>query len=64
MLIGSPACNSADDIPMSREVPYYPELVCDHCGTVGAFDFMGDYLCHECACEAICDNEEEYREEG
>lgn len=26
---------------------------CDGCGAVGAFDFMGDYLCAECARKAI-----------
>ena len=33
---------------MSREVPYGTELKCDNCGKIGAFDFMGDYICGEC----------------
>ena len=37
---------------MSREVPFEPEARCDNCGTYGAYDFMGDYLCAECAAEA------------
>lgn len=33
---------------MSREVPFEPEAVCDICGRVGAYDFMGDLLCPAC----------------
>jgi len=33
----------------SRDVPFEPEAVCDICGRVGAFDFMGDLLCPECS---------------
>lgn len=33
---------------MSREVPFDPLAICDNCGEVGAFDFMGDLLCYKC----------------
>lgn len=33
----------------SRDVPYDEEAVCDGCGIVGAYDFMGDILCVTCA---------------
>ena len=33
---------------MSREVRYDPELQCDNCDAIGAYDFMGDYLCENC----------------
>lgn len=33
---------------MSRDVPYDPELECDMCGSKGAFDFYGDFLCPDC----------------
>jgi len=33
---------------MSRDIPFYPEVQCDNCGTIGAYDFMGDYLCENC----------------
>lgn len=36
---------------MSRDVPWDKEAVCDNCGEVGAFDFMGDYFCDRCAAE-------------
>ena len=36
---------------MSRDVPYFEDDICDVCGKVGAFDFMGDFLCPECAKE-------------
>jgi uncharacterized Zn ribbon protein len=38
---------------MSREVPFDPVAVCDDCGAKGAYDFMGDYLCPECASKCI-----------
>jgi len=34
---------------LDREVPLEPDLVCDRCGAVGAYDFMGDILCWGCA---------------
>ena len=33
---------------MSRDIPYDPELQCDNCGAIGAYDFMGEYLCENC----------------
>jgi hypothetical protein len=33
---------------MSRTVPYKHDRNCDGCGELGAFDFMGDYICNEC----------------
>ena len=36
-----------------REVPFDNDAICDACGKVGAFDFMGDLLCPECAGKAI-----------
>ncbi len=37
----------------SREVPFEKNSKCDGCGAIGAFDFMGDYLCPACAKIAI-----------
>lgn len=34
---------------MSREIPFDKNAVCDSCGALGAFDYMGDYICPECA---------------
>jgi len=33
---------------MVRDILYDPELECDNCGAIGAYDFMGDYLCENC----------------
>ena len=33
---------------MSKDIPFNPELQCDNCDEVGAYDFMGDYLCPNC----------------
>ena len=33
---------------MNREIEFDEEEYCDDCGVKGAFDFMGDYYCHEC----------------
>ncbi len=33
---------------MTREVEFNKEARCDNCGCIGAFDFMGDFLCAEC----------------
>lgn len=33
---------------MGRDVPFEHDKKCDACGKLGAFDFMGDYLCGEC----------------
>jgi len=34
---------------MNREVPFDKDAKCDVCGSRGAYDFMGDYLCGQCA---------------
>jgi hypothetical protein len=33
---------------MSRLVPFDSEEKCDFCDNIGAYDFMGDFLCIEC----------------
>lgn len=33
---------------MSREVPWAEDAHCDVCGQLGAYDFMGDYVCGKC----------------
>jgi uncharacterized Zn finger protein (UPF0148 family) len=43
---------------MSREVPFDEEAVCDVCGKQGAFDFMGDLLCPDCAKKHVASEEE------
>ena len=40
-----------------RIVPFDKDAVCDVCGQVGAYDFMGDYLCGKCASERIPEEE-------
>ena len=40
-----------------RAVPFDETEVCDNCGKVGAYDFMGDLLCPECASKAIGESE-------
>lgn len=32
-----------------RSIPFDPSTPCDNCGTMGAFDFFGDYLCVKCS---------------
>jgi uncharacterized Zn finger protein (UPF0148 family) len=34
---------------MGREVPFNKNAKCDTCGKTGAFDFMGDLICSDCA---------------
>lgn len=34
---------------MSRDVPFNPNAKCDTCGRIGAYDFMGDYICTKCS---------------
>ena len=34
---------------MDRSVSFDENLICDNCGKLGAFDFMGDYYCPDCA---------------
>jgi uncharacterized membrane protein len=38
---------------MSRDIPYDENATCDICGKKGAFDFMGDFICVECATKAL-----------
>jgi len=33
---------------MDREIPYEENSVCDGCGHIGAYDFVGDYYCDDC----------------
>ena len=33
---------------MSREVQFFIDEPCDLCNKMGAFDFMGDYICQQC----------------
>jgi hypothetical protein len=44
---------------MGREVPFYKDAICDGCGKVGAYDFMGDCFCPEC-----CDKNDREAEEA
>lgn len=50
----------------SREVPFDDDAVCDDCGCLGAYDFMGDNLCPTCAlvedeeAELMDDDAEDY----
>ena len=38
---------------MGRDVPFDNDCICDICGKLGAYDFMGDCLCPDCAREFI-----------
>ena len=42
----------------SREVHFYTDEICDICGKVGAYDFMGDCLCPECVEKLLGENKE------
>ncbi len=33
---------------MMRQVPFNEWTHCDECGRLGAYDYMGDYLCEDC----------------
>jgi len=44
-----------------RTVPFDPEAICDICGSKGAYDFIGDVLCSDCA--EMCIEEEVSDEE-
>ncbi len=33
---------------MNRTIPFVTNVMCDFCGILGAYDFMGDYLCEKC----------------
>jgi len=46
----------------SREILVEPDAICDYCGAKGAFDFMGDYVCPECALKMFEDMEEYEKE--
>lgn len=46
------SCIGGDDDASDRTVPYEETTLCDACGAVGAFDFMGDSLCGKCASDA------------
>ena len=39
---------------MSGVIPFDVEEICDNCGKVGAFDFMGDSFCPSCL--KICES--------
>jgi len=43
---------------MNRDVPYDEDAKCDDCGNMGAYDFMGDYICEECVAKYDDDEEE------
>lgn len=47
---------------MDRDIPYDENAYCDICEHKGAFDFMGDYLCEQCAYEMIYDVENYFEE--
>lgn len=36
-----------------RTVPFDNKSICDICGKLGAYDFMGDFLCPKCAGKAM-----------
>jgi hypothetical protein len=38
---------------MNREIEFEENAICDICGKKGAFDFMGDFLCPECAAKNL-----------
>ena len=35
-----------------RMIPFDPDLRCDICNCLGAYDFMGDYICSKCLAES------------
>jgi len=37
----------------SRYVLFIDDAICDMCGNMGAYDFMGDYICPKCINEWI-----------
>lgn len=37
----------------SRNIYFDDDAVCDNCGKIGAYDFMGDWLCPECTRKAL-----------
>lgn len=44
---------NVEDYPLTmtdaRSIPYAPGVRCEDCGALGAYDFMGDWLCARCA---------------
>ncbi len=36
---------------MNRDIPF-EKVICDGCGALGAFDFMGDFFCPKCLAES------------
>jgi len=44
---------------MGRDVPFNPIAICDNCGAVGAYDFMGDYLCQSCVDDVVLDDDDD-----
>lgn len=48
-----------ENVMSDREVPFEEDAVCGQCGGKGAFDFMGDYLCEECAKKSMDAEDEE-----
>lgn len=48
---------------MSRDVPFDPRATCDECGHIGAYDFMGDFMCQECTDKYIAERRETIKRE-
>lgn len=48
---------------MSREIEYDKDANCDICGALGAYDFMGDYVCQDCYTEVKYADQESNIEE-
>ena len=46
-------CNSSCSASHNNKNRVTTLWKCDNCGKVGAFDFMGDYLCPKCANKVI-----------
>jgi hypothetical protein len=44
---------------MGREVPFYPDEICDECGAKGAYDFYGDCYCQACTDKMLNDDNDE-----
>lgn len=36
-----------------RTIPFEPDFRCDICNAIGAYDFMGDYICPKCLSESM-----------
>lgn len=49
---------------MSREVVFKYDERCDVCGRLGAYDFMGDFLCADCSSRYIDGENKENSEEN